>query len=191
MANPRYSDWSSDPVSTTHRGHSSVERIVWTDDHDRIDQNKTSFACYWCFKCCIVGSLLAGIGLAIVLTFWLTSKTAATETLTPTTVTTATATATATTTTITDTTSTSTTSTTETTTTPYSCGNMTILLNTDILGSDISSVGGTPWASCCELCLADSACESFTLAVPANTCYLKTTPTYNGTYSSTHMSARY
>ncbi|CAF1437985.1 unnamed protein product [Adineta steineri] len=83
MANPRYCDWSSDPASTTHRSQSSIERIVWTDDddHDRIDQKKTFFAWYWCFRCCIVGSLLAGIGLAIVLTFWLTSKTVATETL--------------------------------------------------------------------------------------------------------------
>ncbi|CAF4115008.1 unnamed protein product [Adineta steineri] len=81
MANPRYSDWSSDPASTTHGSHPSIERIIWTDndDHDQIDQKKTSFA--WCFKCCIIGSLVAGIGLAIVLTFWLTSKTTATEAL--------------------------------------------------------------------------------------------------------------
>ncbi|CAF0802141.1 unnamed protein product [Adineta steineri] len=84
MANPQYSDWSSDPVSTTYGNRSSTERIVWTDDddNDRVDQKKSSFAWYWCFKCCIVGSLVAGIGLAIVLTFWLTSKTTATETLT-------------------------------------------------------------------------------------------------------------
>ncbi|CAF4073570.1 unnamed protein product, partial [Adineta steineri] len=83
MTYRQYSDWSSDLPSTIHRGHSSIERIVSTDDgdHDRIDQNKTSFTWYWCFKCCIFGSLLAGIGLAIVLTFWLTSKTTATETL--------------------------------------------------------------------------------------------------------------
>ncbi|CAF1225849.1 unnamed protein product [Adineta steineri] len=83
MANAQYSDWSSDPPSTTHRSQSSAERIVWTDDdnNNQIDQKKTSFAWYWCLKCGIIGSLLAGIGLAIVLTLWLTSKTAATETL--------------------------------------------------------------------------------------------------------------
>ncbi|CAF1191296.1 unnamed protein product [Adineta steineri] len=82
MANLRYSDWSSAPASTTHGSHPSIERIVCTDndDCDRIDQKKTSFA--WCFECCIVGSLVAGICLAIVLTFWLTSKTTATESLT-------------------------------------------------------------------------------------------------------------
>ncbi|CAF1235174.1 unnamed protein product [Adineta steineri] len=82
MMHRQNSDWSSDPASTTNASHSSIERIVWTDDNDnhRIHQKKTSFAWYWCFKCCIVGSLVAGIGLAIILTFWLTSKTAATET---------------------------------------------------------------------------------------------------------------
>ncbi|CAF1051176.1 unnamed protein product [Adineta steineri] len=67
MVNPQYSDWSSDPVSTTYRNQSSAERIVWTDD----DNNN---------QCGIIGSLLAGIGLAIVLTFWLTPKTTAPET---------------------------------------------------------------------------------------------------------------
>ncbi|CAF3934666.1 unnamed protein product [Adineta steineri] len=83
MSNPRYSDWSSDPVSTTHTSHSSIERIVWTedDDSDRIDRKKTSFGWCWCLKCCIIGSLLAGIGLAVVLTFYVTSKTTATEAL--------------------------------------------------------------------------------------------------------------
>ncbi|CAF3876322.1 unnamed protein product [Adineta steineri] len=83
MANPRYSDWSSAPAWTTHQSHASIERIAWTDDDDDagINQKKTSFAWCWCFKCCIIGSLLAGIGLAIVLTFWLTSKTTATNTL--------------------------------------------------------------------------------------------------------------
>ncbi|CAF1492910.1 unnamed protein product, partial [Adineta steineri] len=82
MASRQYSDWLSDPISTTHGSQSSVEPIVWADDDDNdgIDQKKTSFAWCWCFKCCILGSLVAGIGLAIVLTFWLTSKTAATET---------------------------------------------------------------------------------------------------------------
>ncbi|CAF1414969.1 unnamed protein product [Adineta steineri] len=82
MTNRQYSNWSSDPASTTHGSHSSIERIVWTnDDNDRINQNKTSSTWCYCFKYCIVGSLIAGIGLAIVLTFWLTSKTAETETL--------------------------------------------------------------------------------------------------------------
>ncbi|CAF1034432.1 unnamed protein product [Adineta steineri] len=83
MANPRYSDWSSDPESTTHGSHSSVERIVWTedDDNNQIQQNKTSFAWTSFFKYCTVGSLVGGIGLAIILTFWLTSKTTATGTL--------------------------------------------------------------------------------------------------------------
>ncbi|CAF1125865.1 unnamed protein product [Adineta steineri] len=119
MTYRQYSDWSSDLASTIHRGHSSIERIVSTDDgdHDRIDQNKTSFTWYWCFKCCIFGSLLAGIGLAIVLTFWLTSKTTATETLISTTVTTTTATTVTTTTTTTATTTTATTTTTTITTT--------------------------------------------------------------------------
>ncbi|CAF1238278.1 unnamed protein product [Adineta steineri] len=83
MANPRYSDWSSDPESTTHGSHSSIERIVWTDDdgNNQIHQKKTSFAWTSFFKYCTVGSLVGGIGLAIVLTFWLTSKTTATETL--------------------------------------------------------------------------------------------------------------
>ncbi|CAF1125741.1 unnamed protein product [Adineta steineri] len=84
MANVRYSDWSSNPASSTHGSQSSVERIVRTDDdddnnHARIDQKKASIS--WCFKYFIIGSLVAGIGLAIVLTFWLTSKTTATETL--------------------------------------------------------------------------------------------------------------
>ncbi len=60
----------------------------------------------------------------------------------------------------------------------YSCGNMTIFFNTDFLGFDIGFAGGVTWATCCGLCLA-------------NACYLKTTPTYNGTYITTHMSARY
>ncbi|CAF4254798.1 unnamed protein product, partial [Adineta steineri] len=83
MANPRHSDWSSDPASTTNGSHSSIERIVWTedDDNNQIHQNKTSFAWTSFFKYCTVGSLVGGLGLAIVLTFWLTSKTTATETL--------------------------------------------------------------------------------------------------------------
>ncbi|CAF0802198.1 unnamed protein product [Adineta steineri] len=83
MANPRYSDWSSDPTSITHRSQSSIECNVWTDDDDnnQIHQKKTSFAWTSFFKYCTVGSLVGGIGLAIVLTFWLTSKTTATETL--------------------------------------------------------------------------------------------------------------
>ncbi|CAF4294004.1 unnamed protein product, partial [Adineta steineri] len=82
MTYRQYSDWSSDPAWTIHGSHLPIERIVWTDDDDdRVDRKKTSFAWYWCFRCCIVGSLLAGIGLAIVLTFWLTSKTTATQIL--------------------------------------------------------------------------------------------------------------
>ncbi|CAF1341807.1 unnamed protein product [Adineta steineri] len=82
MTNRQYSDWSTAPASTMHGSHSSIERIVWADDdNDRIDQNKTSSTWCYCFKYCIVGSLIAGIGLAIVLTFWLTSKTAGTKTL--------------------------------------------------------------------------------------------------------------
>ncbi|CAF1379217.1 unnamed protein product [Adineta steineri] len=82
MTNRQYSDWSSAPALTTHGSHSSIERTVWTeDDNDRINQNKTSSTWCYCFKYCIVGSLIARIGLAIILTFWLTSKTAGTETL--------------------------------------------------------------------------------------------------------------
>ncbi|CAF1033195.1 unnamed protein product [Adineta steineri] len=129
MTYRQYSDWSSDPASTTHRSHSPIERIVWTDDDDdRVDRKKTSFAWYWCFRCCIVGSLLAGIGLAIVLTFWLTSKTTATQTL-------STSTTSQTTTTTTSTTSTST-STSATTTLPIcntTCLNQTWLSTASIL----------------------------------------------------------
>ncbi|CAF4112452.1 unnamed protein product, partial [Adineta steineri] len=77
------SDSSSGPASTAHASHSLINRNAWADDDDinQIHQKKSSFAWYWCFKCCIIGSLVAGIGLAIVLTFWLTSKTTATETL--------------------------------------------------------------------------------------------------------------
>ncbi|CAF0838255.1 unnamed protein product [Adineta steineri] len=118
MASRQYSDWLSNPISTTHGSQSSVEPIVWADDDDNdgIDSRKTSFAWYWCCKCCIIGSLLAGIGLAIIITFWLTSKTAATETLTWTTVTTTTATTATTTTSTTSTSSTSSTSSTTSTT---------------------------------------------------------------------------
>ncbi|CAF1125676.1 unnamed protein product [Adineta steineri] len=120
MANPRYSDRSSAPAWTTHESHASIERIAWTDDDDNagINQKKTFFAWYWCFKCCIIGSLLAGIGLAVVLTFWLTSKTTATETLISTTSTPTSTTSTST----TSTTSTISTSTATTTTgTPCAC----------------------------------------------------------------------
>ncbi|CAF1134551.1 unnamed protein product [Adineta steineri] len=83
MANAQYSDWSSDPVPIKRQSYSLIKLNAWADDGDndnnQIDQKKTSIA--WCFKCCIIGSLLAGIGLAFVLTFWLTSKTTATETL--------------------------------------------------------------------------------------------------------------
>ncbi|CAF1197547.1 unnamed protein product [Adineta steineri] len=74
----------ANPVSTTYGSHSSIERIVWTDDDDNNQINqKKSFAWHWCFRCCFIGSLVAGIGLAIVLAFWLTSKTTTTtETLT-------------------------------------------------------------------------------------------------------------
>ncbi|CAF1195559.1 unnamed protein product [Adineta steineri] len=83
MANPQYSDWSPDPVPNKRQSHSLIKCNAWADgdDNNQIDQKKTSYAWYWCFGCCILGSLVAGIGLAIVLTFWLTSKTTATETL--------------------------------------------------------------------------------------------------------------
>ncbi len=68
---------------------------------------------------------------------------------------------------------------------------MTVMLNTDFLGFDIGNSGGVTWTGCCTLCLLNSTCQSFTYLIPASTCYLKTTPTYNGTYSTTHMSARY
>lgn len=68
---------------------------------------------------------------------------------------------------------------------------MTVLLNTDIMGFDISAAGSQTWSSCCSLCLSTGACRSFTLNIPASTCYLKTTPTTNGTYSATHISAKY
>ncbi|CAF1228720.1 unnamed protein product [Adineta steineri] len=72
----------ANPASTIHESHSSIERIVWTDDDDNNQINqKKSFAWHWCLRCCFIGSLVAGIGLAIVLAFWLTSKTTATETL--------------------------------------------------------------------------------------------------------------
>ncbi|CAF4178455.1 unnamed protein product, partial [Adineta steineri] len=118
MTYRQYSDWSSDPAWTIHGSHLPIERIVWTDDDDdRVDRKKTSFAWYWCFRCCIVGSLLAGIGLAIVLTFWLTSKTTATQILTSTMSTSTTSTSTSATSTSTTSISTSTTSQTTTTTT--------------------------------------------------------------------------
>ncbi|CAF1195750.1 unnamed protein product [Adineta steineri] len=81
MTNPQYSDWSSDPVPIKRQSYSLIKVNAWADDDNKnqIDQKKTSIA--WCFKCCIIGSLLAGIGLAFVLTFWLTSKTTATGTL--------------------------------------------------------------------------------------------------------------
>ncbi|CAF1293230.1 unnamed protein product [Adineta steineri] len=128
MTYRQYSDWSSDPAWTIHGSHLPIERIVWTDDDDRVDRKKTSFAWYWCFRCCIVGSLLAGIGLAIVLTFWLTSKTTATQIL-------STSTTSQTTTTTTSTTSTST-STSTTTTLPIcntTCLNQTWLSTASIL----------------------------------------------------------
>ncbi|CAF4123727.1 unnamed protein product [Adineta steineri] len=84
MTNPQYSDWSSDPVPIKRQSYSLIKLNAWADDdnnNNQIDQKKTSFAWCWCLKCGIIGSLLAGIGLAIVLTFWLTSKTTATETL--------------------------------------------------------------------------------------------------------------
>ncbi|CAF1264266.1 unnamed protein product [Adineta steineri] len=76
-------DSPSGLASTAHASHSLINRNAWADDDDinRIHQKKTSFAWTSFFKCCFVGLLLAGIGLAIVLTFWLTSKTTATETL--------------------------------------------------------------------------------------------------------------
>ncbi|CAF0743710.1 unnamed protein product [Adineta steineri] len=82
MASRQHFDSLLNPASPNHASHSSSKRIVWTDDDDnnQIDQKK-SVGWHLCFKCCIIGSLLAGIGLAIVLTFYLTSKTAATETL--------------------------------------------------------------------------------------------------------------
>ncbi|CAF0781344.1 unnamed protein product [Adineta steineri] len=82
MVSRQHFDSSSDLASTTHGSQSSIKPMVWADDDDnnQIDQKK-SVGWHWCFKCCIIGSLLAGIGLAIVLTFYLTSKTAATETL--------------------------------------------------------------------------------------------------------------
>ncbi|CAF1094592.1 unnamed protein product [Adineta steineri] len=90
MVSRQRSDWLSDPVSTKRLSYLAIKRNAWTDDddnnHTRVDQKNTSFTWYWCFRCCIVGSLLAGIGLAIVLTFWLTSKTVATETLSTTTI---------------------------------------------------------------------------------------------------------
>lgn len=74
---------------------------------------------------------------------------------------------------------------------PFSCGNMTVFLNTDIMGFDLAASGGATWSTCCTMCLNNIACRSFTLNIPASTCYLKTTPSNNGVYSATHMSAIY
>ncbi|CAF4098826.1 unnamed protein product [Adineta steineri] len=83
MTSRQRSDWSSDPVLIKRQSYSLINRNAWADDEDinQIHQKKTSFAWTSLFKCCIIGSLLAGIGLAIVLALWLTTKTTATGTL--------------------------------------------------------------------------------------------------------------
>ncbi|CAF3981197.1 unnamed protein product [Adineta steineri] len=84
MTYRQQSDWSSDSVSTRRQSYPLINRNAWAADDDDIDQfNQKKTSCAWtrCFKCFLVGALLAGIGLAIVLTLWLTSKTAATKTL--------------------------------------------------------------------------------------------------------------
>ncbi|CAF3829498.1 unnamed protein product [Adineta steineri] len=84
MTYRQQSDWSSDSVSTRRQSYPLINRNAWAADDDDIDQfNQKKTSCAWtrCFKCFLVGALLAGIGLAIVLTLWLTPKTAATKTL--------------------------------------------------------------------------------------------------------------
>ncbi|CAF3953317.1 unnamed protein product [Adineta steineri] len=119
MASRQHFDSLLNPASPNHASHSSRKQIVWADDDDnnQTDKKKTSFGWCWCLKCCIIGSLLAGIGLAVVLTFYLTSKTTATETLISTTSTTSATTSTSTTSTSTSTTSTSTSTTSTSTST--------------------------------------------------------------------------
>ncbi|CAF1394922.1 unnamed protein product, partial [Adineta steineri] len=145
--------------------------------------NNCSRPCLCIFISLLIALIIGIIAAATAVTLSKVQKTTITTTITTTT--------TDTTTTTTDTTSTSTTSTTESTTTPYSCGNMTILLNTDILGFDFASAGGLQWAACCALCLGNSTCQSFTLDIPSSACYLKTMPPNNGSYSITHISAKY
>ncbi|CAF0925181.1 unnamed protein product [Adineta steineri] len=115
MVTRQHYDSSSDPASPNHTSHSSIKPMFSAedDDNNQIDQKKSA-GWHWCLKCCIIGSLLAGIGLAVVLTFYVTSKTTATETListTLTTISTTSATTSTSTSTSTSTTSTSTTST--------------------------------------------------------------------------------
>ncbi|CAF3834103.1 unnamed protein product [Adineta steineri] len=168
-------------------------RMIYTNENDhnlnskrrrtRKSLNNCSRPCLCIFISLLIALIIGIIAAATAVTLSKIQKITITTTITTTT--------TDTTTTTTDTTSTSTTSTTESTTTPYSCGNMTILLNTDILGFDFASTGSTQWTACCALCLGNSTCQSFTLDVPSSACYLKVTPTNNGSYSSTHMSAKY
>ncbi len=73
----------------------------------------------------------------------------------------------------------------------YSCGNMTTWLDTEFVGFDIANVGGVSLVACCSLCLANPSCLCFTYLISTSTCYMKTTPTNNGSYSTTHISAKY
>ncbi|CAF3807771.1 unnamed protein product [Adineta steineri] len=83
MISRQHFDSSSDPVSTTHASHFSIQRIVRAedDDNNQIDQKKSA-GWHLCFKCFIIGSLLAGIVSTTLTTISTTSATTSTSTST-------------------------------------------------------------------------------------------------------------
>ena len=68
---------------------------------------------------------------------------------------------------------------------------MTTRVNADLSCCNLSVKVNTNWTSCCALCLSTAACGSYTYVISARNCYLKTTATSNGSFSSGNVFARY